>query len=108
HRLTDSTFKVDAFLEVLFDQVSNDLSIGFGDKSMILFSQFVFELQIIFDDPIVDNDHVTRAITMRMCVFLRRTSMRCPTRVPEAISPIEWFLSQGLFKIAQLALRAAN
>ena len=106
--LADRTFKVYAFLQVLFDQVSDDLGIRFGDELMILFPQFVLKLQVVFDNAVMDDDDMARAITMRMGIFLSRPPVCRPARMSETIGSIERFLTKYLFKIAQLTFCAAN
>jgi hypothetical protein len=95
-------------LEVFFDQVSDDFGISFRNELMIFFSQFVFEFQVVLDNAVVDDDDAAGAIAMGMRILLSGSTVRGPTRVAHAIRAIERPLSQGLFKVPEFALGAAN
>jgi hypothetical protein len=56
----------------------------------------------------MDDDDSASAVAMRMRIFLGGTTVRGPTRVAHAIGPVERFLAQGLFEVAQFSLGASN
>ena len=68
----------------------HDLSIGFRDKVMVLLAQVVFQIQIVFDDSVVNYDHAAGAVTMRVRILFGRSSVRRPASVADAISSVEW------------------
>src|ERR1700752_1739915 len=94
--------------EVFFNQVRDDLGVGFGNEPVIGLAQPVFELQIVFDNAVVDHDHAAGAVAMRMCVLFGGTPVSGPTRVTDAVSAVERTQTNRLFEIAQLAFSATN
>src|SRR5229473_6617222 len=97
-----------AELQIFLDQVRHDFRIGFRDEFVPFALQLLFELQIIFDDAVVDHHDLSRAITVRVRVFFGRAPMRRPAGVPNPISSVDWRFLDDLFQVAQLAGRAAN
>ena len=93
---------------MLFDQMRDNLSISFSDESMIFLPQVVLQLEIVFDDAVMNDDHSASAIAMRVGVFFGRTTVCGPTRVAHAVRAIDRIFLQDVFKIAQLALSPAN
>ena len=65
-------------------QVCDDLRIRLRLEGMTFFNQIFLQRHIVFDDAVVHNGKIARAVCMRMCVAVRRTSMRRPTRMPNA------------------------
>ena len=78
---------------MLFDQMSDNFSIGFSDESMIFLPQFVLQFQIVFDDAVMDDDHPASAIAMRVGIFFGRTAVSGPTRVANAVRAIDRIFS---------------
>ena len=68
-----------------FDEVCHDFGVGLGDELVSLPLQFVFEVEIVFDDAVVDHDDLAGAIAVRMGVFLGRTSVRRPPGVADPV-----------------------
>src|SRR6266853_3739329 len=97
-----------AELQIFLDQVRHDFRISFRDEFVPFALQLLFELQIIFDDAVVDHHDLSRAITVRVRVFFGRAPMRRPAGVPNPISSVDWRFLDDLFQVAQLAGRAAN
>ena len=92
----------------LFNQVSDDLGVGLGDKLVALRGELVLQLEIIFDDAVVDDDDAAGAVAMRVGVLFRRAAVRSPARVADAEGAVERVVAQHLFKVAQLAGGAAD
>src|ERR1044071_410824 len=86
----------------------DDFRVRFGDEAMIGLSQAVFQLKIVFDDAVVNDDDAPRAVAVWMRVLFRRTPVRGPARMADAVSAVEWRQADRLFQIAELALGAAN
>jgi len=86
----------------------DNLSISFSDELMIFLPQGVLQLEIVFDDAVMDDDHSASAIAMRVGVFFGRTTVCGPTRVAYAVRAIDRIFLQDVFKIAQLAFGPAN
>ena len=92
------------FLDVMPDQMRDDLGVRLGLEVMAFGREPFLESEVILDDPIMDNDDLARLITVRMCVLLGRSAVRRPSRVADAVCPIERAQPYRLFKIAELSL----
>ena len=53
----------------LFDQVSNDLGVGFSDEFVALRGELMFEVEVVFDDAVVHYDEAAGAVAMWVGVF---------------------------------------
>src|SRR5882762_9768014 len=95
-------------LGILFDEVRDDLGVGFGDELMALALQLLFQLQVIFDDAVVDYHNLPGAVPMRMGVFFGGTAMSRPARVPDTVGAFNWRFLQRFLKVPQFPGRAAN
>ena len=51
----------------LFDQVSNDLGVGFGNKLVPLRGELALQFQIIFNNAVVNDDDAARAVAVTTC-----------------------------------------
>ena len=92
------------FIDVMPDQMCDDLGIGLGVKLMTVGGETLLERQIIFDNAVVNDDDLARLVAVRMRVFLGRTPVRRPTRVPDAVVAVERIQPDGFFEIPQLPL----
>ena len=72
------------------------------------FLKLIFELQIIFDDSVMDNYDFAGAIAMRVRVFFGGAPVGGPARVADAVSAVERAETNCLFEIAQFSLSAAD
>ena len=88
--------------------MSDNFRISFSDELMIFLPQVVLQLEIVFDDAVMNDDHAASAIAMRVGIFFGRTAVRGPTRVAYAVRAIDRIFLQDVFKIAQLAFGPAN
>src|SRR5690242_21105218 len=93
---------------MFLDQVRDDLSVGFSDEVMIGLAEPFFELQIVFDDAVVNNDDAAGAIAMWMRVFFSGTAVRGPARVADAVSAVERTQANDLFEVAQFSFGATD
>jgi len=62
---------------------------------MIFLTQIFFELEIVFDDAVVDDDDPARTVAMRMGVLFSGSTVGGPARVADAIGPVERFLASA-------------
>ena len=86
--------------------MSNNLRVSLRAKMSSPFAERLFELQVIFDDAVVDHNHIARAVRMR--VGFRRSPMSCPARVADADRSAHWLPVEHRFQIVQLAFATAN
>ena len=82
--------------------------VRFGDEAMVAFAQAVFQLQVVFDDAVVDNDYATRAVAVWVRILFRRTPMRSPARVAYAVSAVQWIQPYRFLEIAKLSFGSTN
>src|SRR2546427_5413460 len=104
HRL----FKRNTALRVFFDEVRHDFSVSFGGELVSFFLELFLELEVVFDNSVVDHDDLARAVAMRVGVFLGWPAMGGPTRVPDAIGAFQRSLGDDLVEIAKFSGRAAD
>ena len=62
-------------------QVSNNFGVSIRRELYAFSNQFFFQRQIVFDNTVVYYNKFTAAISMRMAVTVRRTTVGCPTSV---------------------------
>ena len=86
----------------------HDFGVGLGGKLVSFGLQLVFQLNIILNDSVVDDDNLSGAVAMRVGVFFRGAAMRGPARVSDAIQAVKRGLGDGLFEVAQLSRGAPN
>jgi hypothetical protein len=70
--------------------------------------QFFLQLEIVFDNPIVDDDDLSGAVAMRVGVFFSGAAVGRPTRVADTVGAIQRGLGDNLLEIAKFARGAAN
>ena len=92
----------------LFDEVGNDLGVGLGDELVALLGEFAFEVEIVFDNAVMNHDDAAGAVAMGMGVFFSGAAMGGPARVADAEGAVEWMFAQDFLKVAELAGRAAH
>src|SRR5580765_5856246 len=79
----------------------HDFRIRFGDELVAFALDLLFQLEIIFDDSVVDNHDLPGAVAVRVGIFFRGAAVRSPSGVADTISALEWRLLNRFFKIAQ-------
>src|SRR5438874_13583115 len=72
------------------------LAVRLGDKRMAPPGKTLFQGDVVFDYPVVDNDHVARAVFMRVGVETGRLAVGRPAGVADArpagrIVPADYF-----------------
>ena len=92
----------------LFDEVGDDLGVGLGDELVALRSEFALQLEIIFDNAVVDDDDAAGAVAMGMGVLFGGAAVRGPAGVADAEGAVERMLAQNLFKVGELAWSATH
>ena len=90
-------------LHLAFDEVGDDLGVGFRDETVPLPLQLVLEIEIILDDAVVDDDDASGAVAVRMRVFFSGPSVRGPACVADAVVAPQRLVADDTFKIGQLA-----
>jgi hypothetical protein len=88
--------------------VGHDFGVGFGYKTVIRFLEPLFELDVVFDDAVVNDDDAASAVAMRVGVLFGGTPVRGPACVADAVRAVDRTESNRLFEVAQFAFGAAN
>ncbi len=86
----------------------HDLSVGFGGELVAFLLQLFFELEVVFDNAIVDDDDLAGAVAMRVGVLFSGAAMSGPARVADAVGAIQRRLGDNLLEIAKLTRGAAD
>ncbi len=92
----------------LFDEVGDDLGVGLGDEDVTLPGEFALEVEVVFDDAVVDDHDAARAVAMGVGVFFRRPAVGSPACVADAEGALHGILAEDFFKVGQLAGGAAH
>ena len=92
----------------LLDEVGDDFGVGFGDELVALRGEFALEVEVVFDDAVVDDDDAAGAVAVGMGVLFGGAAVGGPARVADAEGAIERMLAEDFFEIAQLARGAAD
>ncbi len=67
------------------DQMRDDFRVGLGDEGMALELELGLQIQVVLDDPVVHDDDLAGAVSMRMGVFFSGTAVRRPARMTDAV-----------------------
>ena len=92
----------------LLDEMRDDLGVGLRAERVALGDELALDLEIVFDDAVVDNDDTARAVAMRMRVLFSRAAMRGPSRMAKAIDADERLSLNGVFEVDQFARAAPH
>ena len=92
----------------LLDQVGDDFGVGFGDELVALIDEFAFEVEIVFDDAVVDYDDAAGAVAMGMGVLFGGAAVGGPAGVADAEGAVEGMLAEDFFEVGELAGGAAD
>jgi hypothetical protein len=84
----------------------DQFGIGFRLELVAAIQQRAAQLNVVFDDPIMDDGD--RTSLMRVSVFLGRTPMRGPSRMADAGMALDWRIEQTAAQIPQLAYGTAD
>src|SRR5215203_1628038 len=82
------------------------LGVGFGAETATARLQGPTQLEIVFDDAVVNDDDTAGA--MRVRILFGRATMRCPARVSDANRAGDRILTQKVFEVRELADRAPD
>ena len=95
-------------LPLFLDQVRDDLGVGLRLEHMPFGEELAFQIEVVLDDPVVDDDDPPRAVAMRVSVLLGRPAVSRPPGVPQAVLAIQRAPAHGLFEIRELAGAATD
>jgi hypothetical protein len=69
----------------LLDEVGDDFGVGFGDEDVALGGEFALELEVVFDDAVVDDDDAAGAVAVGVGVFFGGAAVGGPAGVADAV-----------------------
>src|SRR5688572_8974263 len=84
----------------------DDFGVGFRDKMVVARAQAVFQLEVIFDNAVMNDDETARTVAVWMRVLFGGTPMCGPARVADAVGAVERLQADRLFKVTKLAFGA--
>ncbi len=84
-------------------QVRDDLGVGLGDEPVALGFERGLEVEIVFDDAVVDDDEPAGAVPVWMRVFFGGAAVGGPARVAQAVAAGDRVGRQHLLEPGELA-----
>ena len=94
--------------EFLLDEVGDDFGISLGYKFVALADELLFELEVVFDDAVVDDDEAAGAVAMGVGVFFGGAAVGGPAGMADAEGAVDGLLEEDVFELAELAGSAAE
>ena len=95
-------------LELVFDEVGDDLGVGFGDELVALGDEHLLQGEVVFDDAVVDDDEGAGAVAVGVGVLFCGAAVGGPAGVADAEGAVyRGFFDDG-FEVAELAGSAAE
>src|ERR1700722_10329485 len=90
-------------VEFVFDEVGDDLGVGFGDELVALGDEGALEGEIVFDDAVVDDDEGAGAVAVGVGVLFGGAAVGGPAGVADAVGPVEGRVGDDGFQVPELA-----
>jgi hypothetical protein len=72
-------------------------------KNVAFFVKLLFQLKVIFNDAVVDDDNIARAVAMRMRILFSRPPMSSPPGMADSVVAVDRVDAQHIFEVTQLA-----
>ncbi len=95
-------------VEFVFDEVGDDLGVGFGDELVALGDEGALEGEVVFDDAVVDDDEGAGAVAVGMGVLFGGAAVRGPAGVADAEGAVDGRFGDDVFEVAEFAGGAAQ
>ena len=71
-------------LEAISNQMSDDLGVGFRDELIAFFLQFCFQLSVVFNHSVVDDDQLVIATDVGVSIGNGGSAVSCPAGMADA------------------------
>ena len=71
---------------MFFNEVGNNLGVGFGHESVAFGDEGFLERKIVFDDAVVNDHDLAVTITVRMGVLFSGPAMSSPAGVADPVA----------------------
>jgi hypothetical protein len=88
--------------------VGDDFGVGFGEEGVALGDEGRLELEVVFDDAVVDDDEGAGAVAVGVGVFFGGAAVGGPAGVADAIGAVDGVFGEDLGEVAELAGGAAE
>ncbi len=92
-----------AAAQFLLDEVGDDFCIGLGYKFVALADELLLELEVVFDDAVVDDDEAAGAVAMGVGVLFGGAAVGGPAGVADAEGAVDGILVEDFFELAEFA-----
>jgi hypothetical protein len=96
------------FFKLVLDEVGDDLGVGFGLEFVAFGDEGGFELEVVFDDAVVDDDKGAGAVAVGVCVFFGGAAVGGPAGVADAVGAVDGRGGDDGFEVSELAGGAAE
>ncbi len=90
-------------LVVILEQMRHGLRIRLARKLMALLLEGLAQGGEVLDDTVVDDGDLSRAVAMRMGVYLTGLAMSGPARMPDAAGSGQVHIGDGIGELLHLA-----
>src|SRR5580704_402405 len=79
-----------------------------GDELVAFALELFLQLEIVFDDAVVDYDNLAGAIAVGVCVFFSGAAVSGPARVANAVGALDGRFLDDFFKVAEFSGSATD
>src|SRR5579859_860084 len=86
----------------------DDFRIRFGDELVAFALELLFQLEIILDDPVVNNHDLAGAVAVGVRIFFRGAAVRGPASVSDTIRALDRRLLNDFFEVAEFPRSAPD
>jgi hypothetical protein len=83
--------------------VRDDLGVGLGDEPVPFLLELRLQIQVVLDDPVVDDHDPAGAVAVRVRILLGRPAVRRPSRVADAVVSVDRGRRDDLLQTGELA-----
>jgi len=87
-------------LKLVFDEVGDDLGVGFGDELVALGDKVFFNGEVVFDDAVVDDDEGAGAVAVGVGVLFGGAAVGGPPGVADAEGAVDGGVADDGFEVA--------
>ena len=94
--------------ELVLDDVGDDLGVGFGGEGVAFGDEGFFELEVVFDDAVVDDDEGAGAVAVGVGVLFGGAAVGGPAGVADAEGALDGVFGEDVGEVAEFAGGAAK
>jgi hypothetical protein len=94
--------------ETFLNEVGDHFGVRLGGELVPFLLQLPLQLQVVFDDTVVNQGDRAVAVAVRVGILFRGGAVRRPARVPDSVSSVEGILADNFLEVSQLSRGAAD